>query len=211
MFAYRSILIASTKVHTSRFVVHISRKKMLRRTVSGERGITVTFESCHKVIIRHYGRNVSRCGLDTIAGWIAYDETPRKIMRNILPALDRTLACYLCERPTTPRRWRLVTLYQLWSRRRKWLLSSLDGALLQRGIRFGLSRESTKLSGSRISFYYAGLSPRSLRRACPEKYDPDVRSKETSPRSISTINRNFLLPRCSEYRGPGSRRSFLAG
>lgn len=55
----------------------------------------------------------------------------------------------------------------------------------------------------RISSYYTGLSPRSLRRARSGKYDPTSFEREIGPRSfsISAINRNFLLPRCSEQLG----------
>lgn len=62
----------------------------------------------------------------------------------------------------------------------------------------------------RISSYYTGLSPRSLRRARSGKYDPTSFEREIGPRSfsISAINRNFLLPRCSEQLG--SPTSFLA-
>lgn len=95
-------------------------------------------------------------------------------MRNILPVVDCTLVCHLGERPMTP---------PVAVGAPRHVISACPGGendyYRLSAVHFRSAvylsdclRGSAKLSGSRISFYYAGLSPRSLRRACPEKYDP---------------------------------------
>lgn len=91
------------------------------------------------------------------------------------------------------------------------VIVSLSGALLQTLVCFEpCLAEAHKTFRPRISSYYTGLSPRSLRRARSGKYDPTSFEREIGPGSfsISAINRNFLLPRCSEQQLGSSRYQF---
>lgn len=141
------------------------------------------------------------CGMN--CGWWNIMENHAKYP---LGVLDCTLICHLGERPTTRRRC-APSRYISLSRWRKWLLSSLGGALSRRGT-FRTVWRKHETFGLMYLILLCRLVAAKLVSRLPRKIWPNVRPKETSPRSISTINRNFLLSRCSEYRGYGSRQVF---